>query len=38
MRSRMWILSAAVAFAALVVIGIRRKREREEANRMAVWG
>jgi hypothetical protein len=38
MRSCMWIVIATVAVVTLVAIGIRRKREREEADRMAVWG
>jgi len=38
MRSTIWIVIAAVAVTALVAIGIRRKREKEQADRMAVWG
>jgi hypothetical protein len=38
MKSKVWIVAAVAAAAALVAISIRKKRERDEAERIAVWG
>jgi hypothetical protein len=34
----MWIVIAAVALVALAAIGIKKHRERLEAEKMMVWG
>jgi hypothetical protein len=38
MTSRIWIVMAAVALVALAAIGVKKQRERTEAERMTVWG
>jgi hypothetical protein len=38
MTSRIWIVMAAVALVALAAIGVKKQRERAEAERMTVWG
>lgn len=38
MKSRVWIVIAAVALVAVAAIGIRKQQERAEAERMMVWG
>lgn len=38
MRSRIWIVIAAVALVALGAVAIIKQQEREEAERMMVWG
>jgi hypothetical protein len=38
MSPRIWIVIAAVALVALAAFGIKKQRERAEAERMMVWG
>jgi hypothetical protein len=38
MKSHIWIVMAAVALVALAAVGIKKHRERAEAERMMAWG